>query len=72
MAVHCLKHLKHGLMYIEIPKIRLPGFNLPGYFWSRLYKLRSNCGVCVDFKIRNSYHHHQYASVMQTDKHFDV
>lgn len=38
-----------GLIHVENPFIRLPGFDLPRHIWARLNRIRSKCGVCADF-----------------------
>lgn len=37
-----------GLVCIQNPTIPLSGFNLPRHLWSRLNRVRVNCGVCAD------------------------
>lgn len=37
-----------GLIHVDNPSTRLPGFDLPRHEWSRLNRIRSKCGVCAD------------------------
>lgn len=37
-----------GLIHIENPTTRLPGFDLPRNLWCRLNRIRANSGVCAD------------------------